>query len=131
MPLRRAGTVTHTVLAKVPVLRSNAIALRRARDTAMDRTFVVYILTNRPRGVLYVGVTNDLSRRLTEHRAKPVPGFTASHGLTRLVHVETYASILEARSREHSLKRWRRTWKFDLIEKDNPDWRDLADQILL
>lgn len=96
----------------------------------MDRIFFVYILTNKPRGVLYAGVTSDLSRRLKEHRAKLVPGFTALHGVTRLVHVETYDSILEARSREHSLKRWRRAWKFELIEKDNPEWRDLGDEIL-
>lgn len=95
----------------------------------MDRRFFVYILANRPRGVLYVGVTNDLSRRISEHRAKLVPAFTASYGVTRLVHVETYDSIFEARSREHTLKRWRRHWKFELIEKDNQDWRDLADDI--
>jgi putative endonuclease len=96
----------------------------------MNGGFFVYILTNKPRGVLYVGVTNDLSRRLAEHRAKLVPAFTASYGVTRLVHVETHTSIIEARSREHSLKRWRRAWKFELIEKDNPQWRDLGDEIL-
>ncbi|MBN9585983.1 MAG: excinuclease ABC subunit C [Afipia sp. 62-7] len=96
----------------------------------MDRRFFVYILANTPRGVLYVGITNDLSRRLTEHRAKLIPGFTSTYGVTSLVHVETYNSILEARSREHSLKRWRRSWKFELIEKNNPDWRDLSDNIL-
>ena len=97
----------------------------------MDTLFFVYVLANQPRGVLYVGVTSDLSRRLAEHRAKLVPGFTAAYGVTRLVYVETYASIIEARSREHSLKRWRRAWKFDLIERDNPDWRDLTDEISL
>jgi putative endonuclease len=92
----------------------------------MPRSYFVYILTNRPRGVLYVGVTNDLARRITEHRAKIVPGFTSRHGLVLLVHVEEYSSILEARAREHSLKRWHRAWKFELIEKDNPEWRDLS-----
>lgn len=95
----------------------------------MDRRFFVYILANETRGVLYVGITNDLLRRLAEHRAKLVPAFTASYGVTRLVHVETYTSVIEARSREHSLKRWRRAWKFELIEKDNPKWRDLGDEI--
>jgi putative endonuclease len=103
--------------------------LRRARDTPMDQGYFVYVLANMPRGVLYVGVTNDLSRRIVEHRAKLVAGFTASYGITRLVHVEAYASVIEARSREHSLKRWRRAWKFELIEKDNPEWRDLSDDI--
>ena len=95
----------------------------------MDQTFFVYILANRPRGVLYVGVTNDLARRLSEHRAKLVPGFTATYGVILLVHTEEYASILDARARENVLKRWRRSWKFELIEKDNPEWRDLSDEI--
>jgi putative endonuclease len=95
----------------------------------MPRRYFVYILANRPRGVLYVGVTNDLARRMTEHRGKIVPGFTSRHGVILLVHVEEYSSILEARAREHSLKRWHRAWKFGLIEKDNPDWRDLSADI--
>jgi putative endonuclease len=86
----------------------------------------VYILANRSRGVLYVGVTNNLARRISEPRAKIFPGFSSEHGLIVLVHVEEYGSILEARAREHALKRWRRAWKFKLIEKDNPDWRDLS-----
>jgi putative endonuclease len=92
----------------------------------MGCRFFVYILANRPRGVLYVGVTNDLARRLFEHRAKLGQGFTAAHGVTMLVHAEEYASILEARAREHALKRWRRNWKFELVEKDNPEWCDLS-----
>jgi putative endonuclease len=92
----------------------------------MPKSYFVYILTNRPRGVLYVGVTNNLSRRISEHRAKIVPGFTNDHGVVRLVHVEEYGSILEARARERALKRWRRVWKFELVEKHNPDWRDLS-----
>lgn len=96
----------------------------------MSEPFFVYILANRPRGVLYVGVTGDLSRRLAEHRAKVVPGFSATYGVTMLVHAKPYASIIEARAREHSLKRWRRAWKLDLIEKQNPDWQDLSEQII-
>jgi putative endonuclease len=92
----------------------------------MPSRFFVYILTNRPRGVLYVGVTNDLARRITEHRARIVPGFTSRHGAIMLVHAEEYSSIVEARAREHSLERWRRSWKFELIESNNPDWRDLS-----
>ncbi len=78
--------------------------------------FSVYILTNRRRGVLYVGVTNDLARRISEHRQKVVPGFTKTYGVTQLVYFEEHASILEARARERTLKRWRREWKFDLVE---------------
>lgn len=95
----------------------------------MSGSFSVYILANRPRSVLYVGVTNDLARRITEHRAKLVSGFTRSYGVVMLVHAEHYESILEARAREHSLKRWRRAWKFQLIEQANPDWRDLSDTL--
>lgn len=93
----------------------------------MNARYFVYILSNRRRGVLYVGVTNDLSRRMSEHRAQAVPGFTSRYGVTILVYAESYDSILDARSREHSLKRWRRAWKFELIEKDNPDWKDLTE----
>ena len=73
------------------------------------------------RALLYIGVTNNLVRRLAEHKAKLVPGFTRQYGVDRLVYFETFDSILEARAREHSLKRWRRAWKVALIEKDNPD----------
>ena len=93
----------------------------------MARCFFVYILANSPRGVMYVGVTNNVARRMTEHRTKLVAGFTKQHGIVLLVHIEQYASILDARAREHALKRWRRAWKFELIEKDNPEWRDLTD----
>jgi putative endonuclease len=98
----------------------------RIRIVEMSRSYFVYILANRPRGVLYVGVTNNLARRVSEHRAKIVAGFASEHGLILLVHVEEYASILEARARERSLKRWRRAWKFELIENDNADWHDLS-----
>ena len=109
---------------------SAVAALRRARDTRrMGNRFFVYILTNCRRGVLYVGVTNDLVRRLSEHKSKVVPGFTSRYGLTMLVYYEEYSSILEARDRERVLKRWRREWKFQLIEAQNPDWHDLTNQI--
>ena len=86
----------------------------------------VYILVSKRNGTLYVGVTNDLTRRVAEHKAKLVPGFTRKYGVDLLVYFETFDSILEARAREHALKRWRRAWKVALIEKLNTDWRDLA-----
>ena len=91
------------------------------------RRYYVYILTNRRYGVLYVGVTNDLHRRMFQHQSKAVPGFTREHGVLRLVYFEEYASITEARARERSLKRWRRAWKLALVDKPNPEWRDLAE----
>ncbi len=97
----------------------------------MRKRYFVYILANRKRGVLYTGMTSDLVRRLAQHKAKAVPGFTSTYGVVMLVYYEEYASVLEARAREAALKRWRRAWKLELIEKLNPDWRDLADDLAL
>jgi putative endonuclease len=91
--------------------------------------FFVYILPSRYRGTMYVGVTNDLSRRMGAHKLGAVPGFTKRYKVNQLVHFEPYGSILEARDRERVLKRWRREWKFHLIETANPDWNDLTNQL--
>jgi putative endonuclease len=96
------------------------------REGPVPTSSFVYILASKPNGTLYVGVTNDLARRVGEHKAKLVPGFTRKYGVNLLVYFETFDSILEARAREHALKRWRRAWKVALIEKLNVDWRDLA-----
>jgi putative endonuclease len=93
---------------------------------AMSDRYFVYVLANRRDGALYVGVTSDLSRRVGEHKGKLVPGFTRTYGIDRLVYAEEHASILEARAQERRLKRWRRAWKVALIEKLNPDWRDMS-----
>jgi putative endonuclease len=95
----------------------------------MPTRFFLYILASGRNGTLYVGVTNDLARRMMEHKGKLVPGFTRKYGVDKLVYVEEYGSILEARAREHAMKRWRRAWKIALIEKDNPAWRDLSGEI--
>lgn len=95
----------------------------------MQSPSFVYILASKRNGTLYVGVTNDLARRITEHKAKLVPGFTRKYRVNLLVYFETFDSILEARAREHSLKRWRRAWKVSLIEKLNVDWRDLSGEL--
>ncbi len=97
----------------------------------MNRRFFVYILSNRRRGVLYIGLTNDLIRRLSEHKAKLVPGFTKTYGVVMLVYYEEYSSISQARTREATLKRWRRAWKIQLIDEFNPGWRDLSDEFAL
>jgi putative endonuclease len=91
--------------------------------------FYVYILASRYRGTMYVGVTNNLSRRMSEHKSGEVPGFTKKYKANILVYCELYSSILEARARERRLKRWHRNWKFKLIETENPDWHDLSDQL--
>ena len=95
-----------------------------------QRTFWVYILASGRNGTLYVGVTNDIVRRLYQHREGLVPGFTKRDGITKLVHAEPFESISYAIQREKTLKKWPRKWKLDLVERDNPQWRDLADEPL-
>jgi putative endonuclease len=89
----------------------------------------VYILANRRNGTLYVGVTSDLSRRISEHKADIVEGFSKRYGLHRLVYAEFHATIAEAILREKRIKNWRRVWKIMLIEQSNPAWRDLSNEI--
>ena len=90
----------------------------------------IYILTNRPNGILYVGVTSDLVRRVFEHRSGFVEGFTKRYGLNRLVYLEQFDDIRDAIQREHNIKHWSREWKIDLITEQNPDWRDLYSEIV-
>ncbi len=90
-----------------------------------SRQYYVYILTNRSR-TLYVGMTNDLRRRVYEHRRKLVPGFTKKYNLTWLAYYEETADVHSAIAREKQIKGWRRSKKIALIETANPNWRDLA-----
>ena len=90
----------------------------------------VYIMTDRYRGTLYVGVTADLAARVTQHRSGTGSDFCARYGLKRLVWAERLDSIEEAIAHEKRIKRWHRQWKFDLIEKANPDWDDLYGQLV-
>jgi putative endonuclease len=89
----------------------------------------VYILTNRPNRILYVGVTNDLVRRVFEHRSGFVDGFTKQYGLKRLVYFETLEDIRDAIQRERNMKHWSRAWKVRKIIAMNPDWDDLFETI--
>jgi putative endonuclease len=93
------------------------------------RSYYVYILTN-DFGSLYVGVTNDLERRVEEHRGKLVDGFTKKYNLTRLVYVEECGEVVDAITREKQIKGWRRSRKVALIETLNPKWEDLSDPSL-
>jgi putative endonuclease len=90
----------------------------------------VYILASAPNGVLYVGVTSDLVRRIYEHRNGLVPGFTKKYAVKRLVYFEQYEDIQTAIQREKSIKHWSRAWKVGLILAGNPDWYDLYDSII-
>lgn len=90
----------------------------------------VYIMSNGKNGTLYIGVTNDLIRRVLEHKEDRVPGFTKKYGLTRLVYYECGDSISAAIGREKQLKHWNRAWKIRLIEERNPGWEDLYSEII-
>ena len=87
--------------------------------------FHVYLLASRRDGTLYLGVTRDLARRIDEHKSKVLPGFSRKYGVDRLVWYEEYPTAAEAIDREKDIKKWRRQWKVNLIEENNPDWMDL------
>ncbi|MGZ9116573.1 MAG: GIY-YIG nuclease family protein [Methylocystis sp.] len=91
----------------------------------MERHYFVYMLASARNGTLYVGVTNDLARRIYEHKSKQVRGFTSRYKVDMLVWYETYNDVNEAIAREKQLKKWERRWKLELIEASNPSWRDL------
>lgn len=95
----------------------------------MGKQMWVYILASRRNGTLYIGVTSDLIRRIWEHRNDLADGFTKRYGAHQLVHYEAFDEPEFAIQREKSLKKWPRRWKLDLVEKDNPGWRDLWDDI--
>jgi putative endonuclease len=91
----------------------------------------VYLLASKPYGTLYVGSTSDLMRRVWEHKNKVVPGFTAKYGVDRLVWFEAHETTETARLRERQIKEWKRVWKIELIERDNPHWIDLYPSLTL
>ena len=88
--------------------------------------YYVYILASKIRGTLYIGITNDLQRRVYEHKMGIKKGFTQKYGISRLVYFETFQNVEEAIDREKNLKKWKRNWKVKLIEEDNLRWFDLA-----
>jgi putative endonuclease len=95
----------------------------------MSNTYYVYILASRRNGTLYIGVTNDLIRRVWEHREGMIDGFTKKYGVKMLVHFECFEEIDSAIDREKRLKQWNRNWKLELIEERNPEWLDLYDSL--
>ena len=89
----------------------------------------VYILASKRNGTLYIGVTNDIGRRAWEHRSNAVGGFVRDYGVHRLVFVEFHETMADAILREKRIKKWRRTWKLELIERHNRQWRDLYEEL--
>ena len=96
----------------------------------MKKSYYVYILASRRNGTLYIGITSDLTRRIWQHKKKLVKGFTEKYDVDKLVYFEEYNDVDIAIQREKRLKEWKRKWKLDLIEKDNPDWKDLYSDII-
>lgn len=92
----------------------------------MSRTYYVYILASQRNGTLYIGMTNNLERRVYEHKTKYNKGFTEEYNVNRLVYFEETDDVTEAYRREKQLKKWNRGWKLALIEESNPNWHDLA-----
>ena len=93
-------------------------------------SYYVYILASRKDGATYVGITNDLIRRIYEHRTKAVRSFTSKYNITRLVWFEIYEDPISAISREKELKKWKRSWKTQLIEAQNPNWDDFMSRFV-
>ena len=96
----------------------------------MTKKYYVYILASKKNGTLYIGVTSDLVKRVYEHKNNLVDGFTKSYSVHLLVYFEQTNDIESAISREKQLKKWNRKWKLELIEKDNPQWNDLYNELI-
>ena len=96
----------------------------------IKKFYYVYILANKPNGTIYIGVTDDLIRRVTQHKQGLVPGFTKTYGVKMLVYYEQTELVLSAIAREKQLKRWKREWKIRLIESMNPEWKDLYEDLI-
>ncbi len=95
----------------------------------VEKLFAVYILASRRNGTLYVGVTSNLSKRVWEHREGLAEGFTKEYGVKQLVWYEVHGEAMAAITREKQIKKWNRLWKLHLIERMNPEWRDLFEDI--
>ena len=93
------------------------------------KQYYVYILASKKNGTLYIGVTNDLIRRVYEHKEGIMVGFTKKYNIKLLVYFEVHNDINEAIKREKALKKWYRKWKIELIEKNNPEWKDLYEEL--
>jgi len=96
----------------------------------MTKQPAVYILASKRNGTLYVGITSDLEKRAWQHKNNAVEGFTKQYGVHHLVYYELHGDMLSAIAREKQIKKWNRAWKLEVIEKQNPDWKDLWEGII-
>lgn len=95
----------------------------------MNENYYIYIITNKKGGVLYIGITHDLRKRIYQHKNKTIEGFSSRYNLVKLVYFEHHTKKWDAAERERKLKNWKRQWKIELIEKTNPNWDDLYDSL--
>ena len=102
----------------------------RESSDSMSQQAAVYILASKRNGTLYIGVTSDLKKRVWEHKNDLVEGFTKRYGVHQLVYYELHGDMMSAIRREKQMKKWNRSWKLELIERQNPDWRDLWDGVI-
>jgi len=119
-------TTTSSVTPDGPKGRAGVHPLA-AKSHRGPRSYSVYILASKPGGTLYIGVTNDLIRRVYQHKTGEGAAFTRKHGMGLLVYAEEHRDIEQAIAQKKPLKKWRRAWKLQLIQKHNPDWTDLYD----
>jgi putative endonuclease len=96
----------------------------------MTKRPAVYILASKRNGTLYVGVTSNIQRRTWEHKNDLIDGFSKQYGIHRLIYCELHPDMVSAITREKQIKKWNRAWKLELIEEQNPDWKDLWDEIV-
>ena len=100
------------------------------RTAGIERIYAVYLLASKPNGTLYIGVTGDLISRIAQHKSGEIAGFTRKHGVKTLVWFECCGEINAAIQRGKTMKKWPRAWKINLIERDNPHWKDLYPGLL-
>jgi putative endonuclease len=119
--------VRHPVLdtGSINLMLTNRKNRKRKMNQQQQKTYYIYILASKKNGTLYIGLTNDLVKRVCEHKERVVKGFTEKYHVNQLVYYEIHSSSYEAVSRERQMKKWNREWKIKLVEKTNPDWNDL------
>jgi putative endonuclease len=108
----------------------NPQILAKFKTMKYKKYYYVYILASKPNGTIYIGMTDDLIRRLQEHKQGLVKGFTKTYGVKTLVYYEQTELVLSAIAREKQLKRWKRDWKIRLIQSMNPEWKELYDELV-
>ena len=104
--------------------------VRRSGNPVMEKIYIVYILASKRNGTLYIGITSDLLKRIWQHKEKMIQGFTKKYGVNQRVYYEIFWDPLNAIKREKRLKKYKRIWKLDLIERNNPEWKDLYNELL-